>query len=79
MLPVLYYKDLPAPTNLLKEGEPSLEPYKYLLPGSRWAWLDRFGFGTALEVAQATVAKSGDYVKDKYGLEAAVWPPNPAK
>ena len=26
LLPVLYYKDLPAPTNLLKEDEPTLRP-----------------------------------------------------
>jgi len=73
-LPILYYKDLPAPTNLLSEGEPSLAPYSYLLNG-RFAFLDVFGFATALRVAQATVAKSGEYAREKYGLEAAVWPP----
>lgn len=76
LLPILYYLDLPAPTNLLKEDEPSLKPYQYLLKG-RLQWLDFFGFGTALSVAQATVAKSGDYAKDKYGLEGATWPPKP--
>lgn len=74
MLPVLYYKDLPAPTNLLKEGEASLVPYTYLL-GGRTQCLDFFGFATALRVAQTTVAKSGDYAKEKYGLEGAIWPP----
>lgn len=64
MLPVLYYKDLPAPTNLLGENEPSLVPYEYLLAG-RLRWLDFFGFSTALRVAQETVAKSGDYAKEK--------------
>lgn len=78
LLPVLYYLDLPAPTNLLKEGEPSLEPYQYLLEG-RLKWLDFFGFSTALNVAQRTVAKSGDYAKDKYGLESATWPPRPVE
>ena len=37
--------------------------------------LDFFGFATALRVAQTTVAKSGDYAKEKYGLEGAIWPP----
>lgn len=73
-LPLLYYKDLPAPTNLLNPTEPSLEPYSYLRNGPL-QFLDVFGFTSALSVAQATVAKSGDYVKDKYGLDAAVWPP----
>ena len=76
-LPLLYYKDLPAPTNLLQEGEPSLEPYAYLLSG-RFGFLDIFGFKTALRVAQTTVAQSGDYAKQKYGLESATWPPTPA-
>jgi hypothetical protein len=77
--PVLYYKDLPYPTNLLAEetkGVPdkSLVPYNYLLKG-RFRFLDVFGFSTALSVAQATVAKSGDYAREKYGLESATWPP----
>jgi len=72
-LPVLYYKDLPAPTNLLADNEPSLQPYNYLL--ERFTFLDVFGFSTALSVAQSTVAKSGDYAKEKYGLQSAVWPP----
>ena len=73
-LPVLYYKDLPAPTNLLNDDEPSLRPYSYLLTGSL-RWLDFFGFAGALDVAQRTVAQSGDYVREKYGLDTAVWPP----
>ena len=72
-LPILYFKDLPAPTNLLSLEEPSLKPYNYLL--KRFRWLDVFGFAGALEVAQTTVAKSGDYAKEKYGLDSAVWPP----
>lgn len=76
-LPLLYYKDLPAPTNLLKKDEPSLEPYAYLLSGSL-SFLDIFGFSTALRVAQTTVAQSGDYAKEKYGLDSATWPPKPA-
>ncbi len=74
-LPVLYYKDLPAPTNLLGDAEPSLVPYAYLLQG-RLRFLDFFGFSDALGIAQSTVAKSGDYARDKYGLESAVWPPS---
>ena len=73
-LPILYYKDLPAPTNLLNEEDPSLVPYQYLRSG-RLRWLDFFGFADALGVAQRTVAKSGDYAREKYGLDAAVWPP----
>ena len=72
-LPILYFKDLPAPTNLLAPDEPSLGVYDYLL--TRFKWLDVFGFAGALEVAQETVAKSGEYAKEKYGLETAVWPP----
>lgn len=75
LLPVLYYKDLPAPTNLLNPDEPSLLPYRYLLEGSRMQFLDIFGFANALQVAQQAVAKSGDYARDKYGLAAATWPP----
>jgi hypothetical protein len=74
LLPVFYYKDLPAPTNLLAENEPSLKPYAYLLHG-RLQFLDVFGFGEALRVAQTTVAESGDYAREKYGLVGAVWPP----
>ena len=48
--------------------------YTYLL-GGRTQCLDFFGFATALRVAQTTVAKSGDYAKEKYGLEGAIWPP----
>ena len=76
-LPILYYKDLPAPTNLLNETDPSLQAYSYLLNG-KLRFLDVFGFATALRVAQATVAQSGDYVKQKYGLESATWPPERA-
>ena len=75
-LPMLYFKDLPAPTNLLADDEPTLKPYGYLL--GRFEWLDVFGFKGALETAQATVAKSGNYAKEKYGLEDAVWPPRRA-
>ena len=74
LLPVLYYKDLPAPTNLLGQDEPSLKPYAYMLQGPL-KFLDIFGFGTALSVAQRTVAESGEYAKEKYGLESATWPP----
>ena len=74
IMPVLYFKDLPWPTNLLKDDEPSLQAYSYLL-GHRFKWLDFFGFGSALSVAQSAVAKSGDYAKEKYGLESATWPP----
>ena len=56
-------------------NEPSLKPYAYLLHGSRLQFLDVFGFGEALHVAQTTVAKSGDYALEKYGLVGAVWPP----
>jgi uncharacterized membrane protein len=80
-LPILYFKDLPAPTNLLKESEPSLRPYSYLVDSkSPFGWLDVFGFSDALRVAQDTVAKSGDYARDKYGLDGggAVWPPRAA-
>ena len=63
-LPILYYKDLPAPTNLLSTDEPSLKPYDYLLKG-RFQFLDMFGFATALKVAQSTVAKSGAYAREK--------------
>ena len=71
---------MPAPTNLLAKGEPSLEPYDYLTDKtSKLRWLDIFNFASALSVAQTTVAKSGDYVKEKYGLDAAVWPPRPAE
>ena len=72
-LPVLYYKDLPAPTNLLNAQEQTLQPYNYLL--GRFKFLDFFGFHAALAVAQGTVAKSGEYAKEKYGLGGAVWPP----
>ena len=75
LLPVLYYKDLPAPTNLLSENEPTLQPYNYLLEDSPLRFFDFFGFCTALRVAQTTVAKSGDYAREKYGLVSAVWPP----
>lgn len=74
ILPVLYFKDLPAPTNLLAEDEPSLVPYGYLRSGP-FRFLDIFGFNTALKVAQQSVAKSGEYAREKYGLESAQWPP----
>ena len=54
--------------------EPSLRPYAYLLKG-RTRVLDIFGFASALSVAQATVAKSGTYAQEKYGLVGASWPP----
>jgi len=73
ILPVLYFKDLPAPTNLLAANEPSLAPYGYLR--GPFKFLDIFGFNTALEVAQQSVAKSGEYALQKYGLESAQWPP----
>jgi hypothetical protein len=73
ILPILYFKDLPAPTNLLATKEPSLVPYAYLR--GHFRFLDIFGFNTALEVAQQSVAKSGDYALQKYGLESAQWPP----
>ena len=69
-LPILYYKDLPAPTNLLSTDEPSLKPYDYLLKG-RFQFLDMFGFATALKVAQSTVAKSGAYAREKCTPAAA--------
>ena len=78
MVPILYYKDLPAPTNLLKQNEPTLKADSYMLNGS-YRFLDFFGFGQALAVAQKTVAQSGDYAKQKYGLESATWPPPKAQ
>ena len=60
-------------TNLLATKEPSLVPYAYLR--GHFRFLDIFGFNTALEVAQQSVAKSGDYALQKYGLESAQWPP----
>jgi len=74
-LPLLYFKDLPPPTNLLDKDEPSLVPYQFLLPGSRLSFLDIFGFQSALTTAQTVVASSGDYVRDRYGYEPATWPP----
>lgn len=74
MLPILYYKDLPAPTNLLQPDEPTLRPYGYMLSGP-FRVFDFFGFGQALAVAQQTVAQSGEYAQAKYGLVGAVWPP----
>jgi len=76
-LPLLYFKDLPPPTNLLIEDDASLAPYRYLLPGSRLAFLDIFGFNTALTTAQTVVASSGDVLREKYGYEPATWPPRP--
>lgn len=65
MLPVLHFKDLPAPANLLGKSEPTLKPYDYLL--GPFKCLDLFGFATALRVAQDTVGSSGEYAKEKYG------------
>ncbi len=76
-LPILYFTDLPAPTNLLSPDEPSLKPYDYILNHGRVSKLfDFLDFAAALRTAQSAVAKSGDYAKEKYGLEAAQWPPS---
>jgi len=66
-LPLLYFKDLPPPKNLLDEDEPSLVAYQYLLPDSRLKFLDIFGFQTALSTAQTVVAS----------CKPAMWPPVP--